>query len=117
MKLLLKIGGLFGLLLLTAQTCTVAPGPIVGPGPIVAPRPVPVFRQAACFRNPRNYWRYYRVEWRDGSGRFRVFSMRPFQSRRRVHIGRGSAVWCWARRPGLVTNLRCQRPLRVIKNC
>jgi hypothetical protein len=73
-------------------------------------------RLYACFKNNTNRWVYYRIEWRDGSGRYKIYRVRPYQ-RPRIYIGRRAAVWCYSYRSRLVTRLSCQRPKRVIRNC
>lgn len=114
MKRLLKVTGVLSLFLLTAQSCTVDPGGPGGVGPVVGPGGGG--RVFACFRNSTPRTKFYRVEWLDGTGRVRVFRTSPY-SRSRIFIGRRPAQWCFAYRPGLVTNLACQRPIRVNNNC
>lgn len=96
----------------TAQTCTYDPGPGPGPGP------GPIARSPyACFNNrdpDRRIW--FRVEWRDGSGRTRIFPVAPGDTRR-IRVGRGRSVQCWAYRRRAVARRGCVRPRRVVHDC
>lgn len=112
MRKIITAVGMLSFFVLTAQSCTVsAPGGPGGPG--FGPGVGPV---GACFVNPTNRVRFYRVEWLDGTGRARIFRVFP-GARVRLAIGRAPAQYCFSTTPRALGRCLPGFTRRVIKNC